>query len=96
MHSRAECIERRTKARKGNDMREHGIMPYSQYCRIESIAGGVFASDRDFVRAALSLFRPEKRYCRELREVRHEWLMDGLRMMQESRDLNYHVMSGRR
>lgn len=60
-------------------------MNFSQYCRIESAAGGIGASDRTFIRAALKLIKPESRFLRKQRDIRHEWLRDGLKIKQAER-----------
>ena len=65
------------------------MMMHSQYLRIESLAGGVYASQREFIRAARSRLSPEGK-SRGMREWRHEWLRDGLRQLQESRELVRH------
>ncbi len=53
-------------------------MMYAQYCRIESKAGGVSCTEREFIRAALSLIKPKSRVSRKLRLQRHDWLKSGL------------------
>ena len=53
------------------------VMPWAQYLRIERIAGGVSATPRQFIRAALSLMTPDGR-SRHHREARHAWLRHGL------------------
>ena len=60
-------------------------MTYSQYCRIESAAGGVACSDRAFIRAALKLVSKDHRKARDKRAVRHEWLRAGLALKIEAR-----------
>lgn len=69
------------------------MMMYAQYCRIESRAGGVGATDRQFIRAALSTLAKPYRYKRTSREVRHGWLREGLRMLGLARNMYCSVMS---
>ena len=52
-------------------------MMFAQYCRIESIAGGVTASTRDFIRAARTRLSAHGK-TREAREARHQWIREGL------------------
>ena len=67
-------------------------MMYAQYCRIESKAGGVFCTPREFVRAALSLIKKRSRFSREFREARHQWLREGLDHRLMARDEYRQVM----
>jgi len=68
-------------------------MMFGQYCRIESRAGGVGCSDREFIRAALSCIKKQHRFgkiAREYRKGRHMWLRDGLKQKQTAlADYNY-------
>lgn len=66
-------------------------MNYSQYCRIESAAGGVACSDREFIRAALRLVSKDHRRARSKRIVRHEWLRAGLAHKIEARRTNAYL-----
>jgi hypothetical protein len=61
-------------------------MMYSQYCRIESKAGGVTCTPRQFVRAAHSRITPAARR-RAYRDARHAWLRDGLVHLQDAKAL---------
>lgn len=72
-------------------------MPYSQYCRIESIAGGVMASDRAFIRAARSRLRPDAARSAdpEVRRLRHEYYREGLAMRERARREFVAVTTGR-
>ena len=67
-------------------------MMYAQYCRIESRAGGVSCSARQFVRAALSMIKKRSRYSREFRDARHQWLREGLDYRLMARDEYMSVM----
>jgi len=69
-------------------------MMFAQYCRIETAAGGVFTTDRQFIRAALAMIKPRSRYARELRQARHQWLREGLAMLRDARAEYRHVMGG--
>ena len=53
-------------------------IPFSVYCRIETAAGGVYASPRALVRATRARFRPEA-LTREHREARHAYIRSVLR-----------------
>lgn len=69
------------------------IMPWSQYMRIETSAGGTSAGPRDFVRAAHKLLSEEGR-TRAARDVRHEWLRSGLSKLTYGRQLSEKVQNG--
>ena len=59
-------------------------MMFSQYCRIETIAGGVTCSRRQFIKAAHSLLAPSsKGHAKRL--ARHEWLREGLKQHDNAR-----------
>lgn len=66
-------------------------MMYSQYCRIEALAGGCHCTHRQFIRAARSKLTPEGK-TRIHRDARHEWIRDGLRQLADSRQLYREVM----
>lgn len=61
-------------------------MPWSQYLRIESIAGGIGCTPRQFVKACHSRLMPSAR-GREQRAARHAWIRDGLRQLRSARKL---------
>jgi len=69
-------------------------MMFGQYCRIESRAGGVSCSEREFIRAALSMLQKQYRFSREYRTGRHSWLRDGLKQRLDARGTFGHVMGG--
>ena len=52
-------------------------MIYSQYLRIESRAGGVFATRRDIIRAARTMLSDYGK-SRQARCNRQEWIRDAL------------------
>ena len=52
-------------------------MMFAQYCRIESMAGGLSASTREFIRAARTRLNAHGK-SREAREARHQWIRAGL------------------
>ena len=52
-------------------------MLYSQYLRIETKAGGVFCTDKDFIKAARTLLTGRGK-SNEKRAARHRWLRAGL------------------
>ena len=60
------------------------MMPFSQYCRIETKAGGAFCSDRAFIRAAHSLLTDNGK-ARDMRAARHAWIREGLAMLRKSK-----------
>ncbi len=69
-------------------------MMFAQYCRIESRAGGVGCTEREFIRAALSMIKKRSRFSYELRRGRHAWLRDGLKMRLKARAEYRHVTGG--
>ena len=60
-------------------------MMYSQYIRIERLAGGVGCSNRAFIRAALSRLKKKARREICLRDTRHSYLKTGLEYLAQSR-----------
>lgn len=69
-------------------------MNYGTYCRIESAAGGVGCTVREFIRAA----RAKLTYwgkSRDAREDRHEWLRKGLKHREDARKMYREVVTGR-
>jgi len=69
-------------------------MMFAQYCRIESKAGGVSCTRREFIRAALSLIKKGSRYSRKFRQQRHNWLKSGLALRADARQQYVDVMRG--
>lgn len=61
-------------------------MPYSQYLRIETLAGGVGCTNREFIRSAHSLLVKVGR-SRAQRDARHAWIRSGLAYLDDSRDV---------
>jgi len=68
-------------------------MNFSQYCRIESAAGGVHCTNRDFIRAARALLSTNGK-ARAQRKARHIWLRDGLEQLESARQLYAYVQTG--
>jgi hypothetical protein len=60
------------------------VMTFAQYCRIETAAGGVTCSNRDFIRAARALLSSEGK-SRAMRHARRMWLCDGLDRLETAR-----------
>ncbi len=54
-------------------------MMFAQYCRIETKAGGISATNRAFVRAAHSLLSNRGK-SQQMRLMRHRWLREGLHL----------------
>jgi len=50
---------------------------YAQYLRIESKAGGVYCTDREFVKACHSVLN-KKGKSKASKEARHNWIKAGL------------------
>jgi hypothetical protein len=57
---------------------------YSQYCRIESAAGGVSCTPKEFIKAAHKCLKKSGR-SRKQREARHTWLREGLALRIDAR-----------
>ena len=70
-------------------------MTFGQYCRIETAAGGVTCSNRDFIRAAHTLLSGEGK-SRARRGARHIWLRDGLDQLESSRRFYVAIHKGKR
>ena len=77
------------KTRKGKFMK----MSFAQYCRVETLAGGVACTPREFIRAAHSLLNDAGK-TRAHRDARHAWLRDGLKHRDDARGLYRDVMAG--
>jgi len=69
-------------------------MMYAQYLRLESKAGGVACTNREFIRACLSVVKKSARGYR-WSESRKAWLRDGLKLLDEARTLYGLVTRGR-
>ena len=65
-----------------------------QYLRIERQAGGVGCTDADFIRSAHTLLLKQSRFHHIHRKQRHEWLREGLAMLEKSRQQYVQVMRG--
>lgn len=61
-------------------------MPYSQYLRLETRAGGVGCTNKQFIKACHSVLKPCGRNHTQ-REARHEWIRSGLIYLNKSRNL---------
>ena len=70
-------------------------MMFAQYCRIESRAGGCNASNREMIRAALSMIQKKHRFARASRSSRHAWLREMLSIHRDAQLEYMAVMSGR-
>lgn len=66
-------------------------MPYSQYLRIETAAGGVTTSPVSFIRACHKCLSATGR-GRECRSLRHEWIRNGLTRLASERRYFQQVM----
>lgn len=66
-------------------------MPYAQYLRIETSAGGVTASPCAFVRACHKRLSAAGK-GRECRSMRHQWIRDGLARLASERRYFQQVM----
>jgi hypothetical protein len=60
------------------------VMTFAQYCRIETAAGGVTCSNRDFIRAARAMLSRDGK-SRAMRHARRMWLYDGLDRLETAR-----------
>jgi len=58
-------------------------MMYSQYCRIESKAGGVFAPPRRMIKAFRTILSPKGK-SRECREYRHAMVAEMFDLQREA------------
>ena len=70
-------------------------MMFAQYCRIESRAGGVSCTKREFIRQCLGMIKKRSRYSREFRTERHSWIRSGLKMRGEALQEYRDVIGGR-
>lgn len=68
-------------------------MNFAQYCRIETAAGSVHCTNREFIRAAHALLSRNGK-ARAQRKARHIWLRDGLDQLERARRLYFYVQSG--
>lgn len=65
-------------------------MLHSQYLRLETKAGGVVCTPREFIKAAHGVLTPRGR-GREFRQDRHDWLRDGLRQLNNSKRVSMKI-----
>ncbi len=70
------------------------MMFNGQYLRIERQAGGVGCTNADFIRSAHTLLLKQSRFHHIHRAQRHEWLREGLAMLEKSRQQYVQVMRG--
>lgn len=61
-------------------------MTYPQYCRIETAAGGVTCTARQFIREARKVLSAQGK-SREMRVPRHKWLRHGLYILKDARQV---------
>lgn len=59
-------------------------MQYAQYKRLETLAGGVSASNTDFIKAAHTVLSAQGK-TRQCRHNRHPWIREGLLLLATSR-----------
>ena len=72
-------------------------MMFAQYCRIESLAGGVSCTPREFIKACHSVLQKRYRFgihARTVRTGRHAWIRSGLEMRLRARQEYSDVMGG--
>jgi hypothetical protein len=58
-------------------------MLYSQYLRLETLAGGVGCTDKQFIAACHTYLK--NKFSRAERDARHAWIRDGLAYLNKSR-----------
>ena len=68
-------------------------MTFAQYLRIETAAGGIGCSYREFIRAARGMLSKEGK-SRAMREARHIWIRDGLDRLESARRMYAIVQRG--
>jgi len=61
-------------------------MPWGQYVRIETRAGGAFASDKDFIRAVYKTLKPSARKHQH-RAARHSIIRAALEHRENARNM---------
>ena len=61
-------------------------MTHAQFLRIETLAGGISCTNKQFIKAAHTLLADVSR-GRSMRDTRHAWLRDGLSHLQQARSL---------
>lgn len=69
-------------------------MIYSQYCRIETRAGGLGCTNVEFIRAAHKSLLSQSRFHHLYRADRHAWLREGLALLEKSRQQYVQVNRG--
>ena len=60
-------------------------MLFSQYCRVETRAGGLGCTNVEFIRAAHKSLLSQSRFHHLYRADRHAWLREGLALLAQSR-----------
>jgi len=69
-------------------------MTFKQYCKIESLAGGVGCTNRQFVKACIDYILPQARHHHLYRIGRHEFIRQGLELLEQSKAEFYKVNIG--
>lgn len=70
-------------------------MIFSQYLRIETIAGGCQCTQREFIRAARGRLKKQARIKRAYRQARHEWIRQGLELLNKSKREYIEITGGK-
>ena len=60
-------------------------MTYAQYLKIETMAGGVGCTNKQFIAACLRYILPQARHHHLYRKDRHMFIRDGLAYLQKTR-----------
>lgn len=69
-------------------------MPFNEFCRIETRAGGVGCTNVEFIRSAHKSLLRQARFNHLYRADRHAWLREGLALLEKSRQQYVQVMRG--
>tara|TARA_B110000444_G_C18536902_1_gene453863 strand:- start:39 stop:263 length:225 start_codon:yes stop_codon:yes gene_type:complete len=69
-------------------------MTYRQYCQIESLAGGIGCTNRQFIKACIEYIIPQARHHYIYRSERHKFIRKGLQRLEKSRSNFYKVNIG--
>jgi len=69
-------------------------MMYAQYLRLETKAGGCTATPREFVKACHTVLKQSGK-ARNKRDVRHQWIREGLIYLNRSRVEYVEIITGR-
>mgnify|MGYP001184205330 CR=1 FL=1 len=62
-------------------------MTFKQYCKIETSVGGIYCTNKQFIKACIMYCMPQARHHYLYRQARHKFIKDGLNYLNKARKL---------